>query len=136
MPLVLVLVGIALLVAAVRGTLQTPQHNGLLDLIAHDFTDPQGSFLPWLLAVGLVGAVGYVKPLRPISNAFLVLLLIVFLLAANKGGRDFFTSLTNQVLNRSAAGPTLGGSGLGSNLSLSDPSLNLGLIGAFNPIGG
>lgn len=114
MPLVLVLVGIMFLVTAVRGTLQKSDGTGLLDLLKADFTG-QGSFLPWILALSLVGAVGYIKVLRPISNAFLVLIIIVFLLAANKGGRDFFSSLASQVLKRPV---TLGGtqplpSGLG-----------------------
>lgn len=136
MPLVVVIAGLFFLIAAFRGTLQTKSGSsdpGLLNLIAGDFTDPNGSFLPWILALGLVGATGYVRPFKPVANAFLVLLLIVFLLAANKGGKDFFSSLANQILKRPASHPITGAPAINP---LTDPSLNLGLIGQFTPIGG
>lgn len=91
MPLALLAIGIVLLVTAIRGTT-----GDLAKLLQKDFTGP-GNFLLWILALGMVGAVGYVKDLRPIANAFLVLLLIVFLLAANKGGKDFVSSLVSQI---------------------------------------
>jgi hypothetical protein len=91
MPLALLAFGVLFTVAAVRGS-----HRDLMALLRDDFTGP-GNFLIWVLAIAAVGAVGYVKPLRPISNAFLVLIFIVFLLAANRGGRDFFSSLVNQI---------------------------------------
>lgn len=94
MPLALFIAGSVLLVSAIRGT-----QNDLFTLLKGDFSG-RGSFLVWILAIAAVGAVGYIRPLRPVSNAFLILLLIVFLLAANKGGKDFFSSLVNQVTNR------------------------------------
>lgn len=94
MPLALVAIGVVLLIASIRGTT-----DELFALLKADFTG-EGNFLLWILAFGAVGAVGYVKPLRPVSTAFLVLLVIVFLLAANKGGKDFFSSLLSQVKNR------------------------------------
>lgn len=100
MPLALVLAGLVLFIATIRGSLHDDHETGLFDLLKKDFTDPQGNFLMWILAIGLVGSVGYVKQLRPVANAFLVLILIVFILAANKGGRDFFSSLLSQMRNR------------------------------------
>ena len=100
MPLALIVIAIVLLISAIRGT-----QSDLAALLKKDFTG-EGNFLYWILALGSVGALGYIKPLRPISNAFLVLLLIVFVLAANKGGKDFFSSLLSQVKGQSI---TLGG---------------------------
>lgn len=84
-----------MLVSAIRGS-----QDELFALLKRDFTG-SGNFLVWILAIASVGAVGYIRPLRPVSNAFLVLLLIVFLLAANKSGKDFFSSLVRQVTQRS-----------------------------------
>lgn len=100
MPLALIIIGVVLFITAIRGTT-----DRLGVQIRKDFTGP-GNFLIWILALGSVGAVGYVKELRPISNAFLVLLLIVFILAANKGGKDFFSSLVTQITGTQT---TLGG---------------------------
>lgn len=91
MPLALLAFGALFVISAVRGT-----NKELFELLRADFTG-EGNFFLWVLAIGAVGSIGYVKELRPISNAFLALLFIVFLLAANKGGRDFFSSLVNQV---------------------------------------
>jgi len=91
MPLAFLAFGTLFLIAAIRGT-----NKELFELLKGDFTG-DGNFLIWILAISAVGSIGYIKELRPISNAFLALLLIVFLLAANKGGRDFFSSLVNQV---------------------------------------
>lgn len=93
MPLALLAAGLILLITSMRGTT-----DEFFALLRKDFTGP-GNFLVWILVLVAVGAVGYVKELRPISNAFLVLILIVFILAANKGGRDFFSSLVSQITN-------------------------------------
>ncbi len=104
MPLALIAIGLVLLIAAMRN-----KTDDLFALLKNDFSGP-GNFLYWIMAIGVVGAVGYIKPARPVANAFLVLLVIVFLLAANKGGKDFFSSLFSQVANR---GVTLGGNQTG-----------------------
>lgn len=140
MPLVLIAVGIALVVAAMRGTLKNPDgQSGLLDLLHADFVGP-GNFFAWVVAIGLAGSIGYVRPLRPLSDALMVLIIIVFLLAANKGGKDFFSSLTNQLVTGTAkatgapAGTAAGaslGTALGAGIPTSNPSLD---PFSFNPI--
>lgn len=99
MPLALIAIGLVLLIATIRG-----KQDDLFNLLKSDFTGP-GNFLYWIMAIGVVGAVGYFKPARPVANAFLVLLVVIFLLAANKGGKDFFTSLFSQVKGASNATP-------------------------------
>jgi len=130
-PLILIALGVALLVASIRGTLQSsdPQNPGFLDLLYQDFVG-SGNFFAWIVAIGLVGAVGFYKPLRPVSVAFMVLIIIVFLLAANKGGKDFFSSLGNQLLNRgSSTTPVANSAGLAAGGLFSLPSLQMPTLG-------
>lgn len=84
MPFALALVGILLLVSALRGT-----SGALFATLKSDFTG-SGNYLYWVVAIMIVGSIGYVKKLAPISDAFLALLLIV-LMIANKG---FFAQFT------------------------------------------
>jgi len=131
MPLILVAVGIALVIASIRGTLQSsdPQNPGFLDLLYQDFVGP-GNFFAWIVAIALVGAVGYYRPLRPVSVAFMILIIIVFLLAANKGGKDFFSSLSGQLLNRNQGTPAgVSGAGLAAGGLFSLPSLAMPTLG-------
>jgi hypothetical protein len=78
MPFALVIVGVILLIAGIRG-----QIGNLASLIKSDFTG-SGNYIYWVVAILAVGSVGYVKKLQPISDAFLALVLIVLMLA-NKG---------------------------------------------------
>lgn len=101
MPLALIAIAVIAFAVAIRGT-----QNELAALLKKDFTG-EGNFLYWILALVGVGSLGYIKEFRPVANAFLVLLLIVFILAANKGGKDFFSSLLSQIKGQNF---TLGGS--------------------------
>lgn len=60
-----------------------------------EFTgDPKNNFVWWVVAIGGVGALGYVPVLRPFSKAFLTLVIIVIILAQSKnGGGGFFGEL-------------------------------------------
>jgi len=86
-PILFGLFGIILIVSGVRGTVASGNPS-LTSLIKDDFTgtDP---FWRWMLAILLIGAVGYIPNLRPISRAFMGLVIVVFLLS-NKG---LFTQL-------------------------------------------
>lgn len=78
MPFVLIAVGAILFVAGVRGN-----NKQLWTLIEGDFTGDK-SFLVWIAAIAVVGGLGYIKSLRPLSIAFMTLLLIVLFLS-NRG---------------------------------------------------
>jgi len=105
--IVLIAVGLALLISAVRGTLTSSpapwspqgwQGPGLLTLFYDAFVGP-GNMFVWILALGLVGSVGYVRQLRPVSDAFLVLIIVVLIISARSAaGINFFSALTQQVL--------------------------------------
>lgn len=78
MPYVLLLFGVPMFVSGVRGT-----NADLWTLVKGDFTG-KNSFLVWVAAIAIVGGAGYIKPLRPLSIAFMTLLLIVLVLS-NRG---------------------------------------------------
>lgn len=86
----LVFLGLILVIATLRGNLRF-----LAALFASEFQG-QGSFIYWLAAVMMIGAVGYIRPLRPVSNAFLILILIVFVVK-NNGVFSRFTQAVNNI---------------------------------------
>lgn len=93
MSLGLLVIGIVFVIAAVR------DHSGeLFSLLRKDFTG-SNNFLYWLLAIGLVGAIGYIPKLKPLSTAFLVLIIVAILLS-HKG---FFADLQAAISSSSTA---------------------------------
>jgi predicted transporter len=118
MPLAFVIVGILFLVAAVRGKQYSDE---LLTTVKSDFTGP-GNFFYWGIALFVIGAVGYYKPLRSASNAFLTLVVVV-LFFSNRG---FFQSFMDQI----SATQTVGSA---SDLSPTDlANVNTDLSKVFN----
>lgn len=94
MPFALAIIGIFLLVSAVRGTTDGP--NGLFALVVGDFTGPS-SFVYWMVAILLIGALGYIPKAKPISTAMLGLIIVVLFLAKgdpSKAGGGFFEKFT------------------------------------------
>lgn len=89
MPMFLLLLGIMFLTAAVRGK---DKVDLLFSTIKDDFTGPN-NFFEWGVALFVIGAVGYYKPLKPVSTAFMTLLIVVLFLS-NKG---FFNEFMSQV---------------------------------------
>lgn len=95
MPFVLAFIGIIAVVVGVRG-----QAGAAGKLLASEFTGAQ-SFIPWLLAVMMLGLIGYWDKAKPVSDAGLVLLLIVMVLAPRngQGGGGIFAELQDAFLN-------------------------------------
>lgn len=94
MPFALLIVGAFLLIAAVRGTTDGP--SGLFALVAGDFTGSP-NFTFWVVAILLIGVIGYVQKIKPLSDAMLVLvILVLFLSKGNPGsvGGGFFNQFT------------------------------------------
>ncbi len=87
MPFAFLIVGAAFLIAGVRG-----KDDELLSLLKGDFTGSP-NFVAWLFALLVVGAIGYIETLKPISRAFLALIIVVMFLS--NGG--FFSKLTTQL---------------------------------------
>jgi hypothetical protein len=96
MPYALLLAGALLVVAAVRNT-----QADLFALLKGDFTGPK-NFVFWFSSIMAVGSLGYIPKLKPLSNALLVLVVVVLFLS-NKG---FFAQLEQQL--KSTEAPKLG----------------------------
>jgi hypothetical protein len=87
MPYLFILSGSILIIAAVRNT-----NDQLLSLLKSDFTG-KGNFIYWLLSILLIGAIGYIPDLKPVSRAFLLLVIVVLFL--KNGG--VFTQFVNAI---------------------------------------
>ena len=88
MPFALAIIGIVLLVAGVRN-----KQDDLFSLLKGDFTGPN-NFIFWMLSILAIGALGYIPKLKPLSTAFLALVIVVLFL---RKGTGFFAQAT-QVL--------------------------------------
>src|SRR5260370_36956281 len=96
MPFALIIVGVVLLIAAAKGT-----QGDLFSLLQKDFTGPN-NFVFWMAAILIIGAVGYVPKLKPLSTVFLALVvLVLFLSKGNKG--SFFEKFTSGIQSTTQA---------------------------------
>lgn len=75
MPFAFLILGSLFLIAGVRGT-----DEQLFTLIKGDFTG-KPNFIGWLIAILVIGALGYIEPIKTVSRAFLALVLIVLFLS-------------------------------------------------------
>lgn len=100
MPFALVLIGLVLIVTSAQDS-----YVQMGSQIKKDFTGT-GSFMWWLVAIMMVGAIGYVQKLKPLSIALMTLVLIVLLL---KNG-NFFAQLTS-ALQKAPVKPAVGAEG-------------------------
>jgi hypothetical protein len=81
MPFALVTIGLLMLVIGARGTYQEFGSQLYGDLFG---SGNQRGFIWWILAIVLIGLVGYAPRLKPLSHALLILVIVVILLA-NRG---------------------------------------------------
>lgn len=86
MPFVTLVIGLALVISAVRD-----KQSEMFSLIKGDFTGAN-SFAPWVISLLVIGGLGYVKAIKPITDAFLVLVILVLFIS--NGG--FFQKFTQQ----------------------------------------
>lgn len=78
MPFALVTIGLILIITGFQNT-----YAQLGSQIGKDFTGP-GNFTYWVIAIFVVGVLGYNETLKPFSRAFLALIIVVMFLS-NKG---------------------------------------------------
>lgn len=95
MPFALVIIGLILIVAGAKNT-----YKQLGAQLQSDFTG-QGNFTYWLIALGVLGAIGSVPSLKRISHLLLALTIIAMIL--KNGG--LFDKVT-QFLKNGAVAPT------------------------------
>lgn len=94
MAFILLIIGITLIASAVNNTA-----DELTFLLKADFTGP-ANFGYWVLAILVIGAIGYVDKLKPVSDTFLVLIILVLFLAKGKPGSatgGFFQKFTQAI---------------------------------------
>lgn len=94
MPFALVFVGLLLIITGFQNT-----YKQFGAQVQGDFSG-KGNFLYWLLAILIVGAIGYVKSLQGFSRAFMALILLSILLSNKSGtaqGITFFSNLVTGV---------------------------------------
>lgn len=100
MPFALLIIGAVLLVSAVRNS-----QDDLFKLVTGDFTG-QGNFVFWVVSLLIIGGIGYIPRLKPISDGFLVLVLVVlFLTRGNPSGvgGGFFSKFTQALQSTTTA---------------------------------
>ena len=87
MPIFILFVGVLLIAAGINNKLGDLKH-----LITEDFSpsDNSTSFQIWIVAIVIAGSVGYIKGLRPISNALLILIFVALFVKKDKGFFDQF----------------------------------------------
>jgi len=85
MPFAILTIGILLVITAYNNT------QPLLSAQLQKDMSGKTGFIYWIAAIIIVGAVGYIKPLEPISRAFLLLILTVVFLT-NSGVFSQFNS--------------------------------------------
>lgn len=107
MPYALILAGIVLIVTGARGT-----QGCLFSYLQNDLTG-NDNFTYWLVAVTIVGALGYIPAFQKVSIAFLTLILIS-LVVSNRSG---FSNLVNALASNASSAPGLNQLNLGSNAS-------------------
>jgi hypothetical protein len=92
MPFALLLVGILLITVAVRN-----QQTAFVQLVRSDFSGPS-NFMYWVVALVLIGSIGYIPKAKPVSNLLIALILIVLILKrgnpATGAGGGVFQKLT------------------------------------------
>jgi len=74
MPFALVIIGLVLIVTGAKDTYQQ-----LGKQVVSDFTG-ENNFTWWLVSLGAVGSLGYVKAIRPFSQAFLILIILAMVI--------------------------------------------------------
>jgi len=74
MPFALTIIGLLMIVSGSRDT-----YAAFGKELVEDFTGP-GNFTYWIVALGAIGALGYVPQLRTFSRAFMALIIVAMVL--------------------------------------------------------
>lgn len=102
MAFALIIVGFVLLASAVKNS-----QGDLYKLFSGDFTGPS-NFIYWMISILIIGAIGYIPKLKPLSTAFLgLVVLVLFLTKGNPSGigGGFFAQFTKQVASTQTPQP-------------------------------
>lgn len=78
MPFALITIGLVMIVTGINNT-----YSQFASQLSNDLFGDKG-FIPWLVAIGAVGALGYIDSLKQFSHYFMALIIIALVLS-NKG---------------------------------------------------
>jgi hypothetical protein len=95
MPFVFGFAGVLLIVAGVRD-----QTSNLFTLVKADFSG-QPNYFEWMIAIFLVGAIGYIKELSTISRMFMFLVMAGLLYKNKQVFSEFVTQESQQPVSTS-----------------------------------
>jgi len=95
MPFALVFIGLILIITGFQNT-----YSQLGSQLVRDFTG-DGNFIYWLIAIGIIGMMGYNDTLKPFSRALMGLIIVVIFLS-NKG---FFTKFNEALKEGTSSAP-------------------------------
>jgi len=113
MPYALITIGIGLFVSALNGTLKALGSQLYQDLFVSNNTGSsynvstgaisgyQPSFIVWILALLIVGLIGYIPEFKKTADAFMALIVIVMVV----GQKGFGTVIVQDIENALAKGP-------------------------------
>lgn len=103
MSFALFIVGAVLLIASIKNS-----QDNLFALVHGDFVG-QNNFLYWFLSILIIGAVGYIPKLKPLSIAFLTLVILVLVLTRGGLFDKFATAIgSTQAVVAAGAAPGSG----------------------------
>lgn len=85
---IIIAIGLMLASVGVRG-----KSDEFFALVKNDFSG-QGSFIPWIVSLGFLYAIGFIPGFRPVSRGLTVLVLVTLFL---KRGTGFFDQLNRQL---------------------------------------
>ena len=124
MPFVLLALGILFFVVAIQGT-----QGSLFTLLKSEFVGTN-SFVVWASALIIIGLLGYIKPIRPISHAMLVLIVLVMVLTNGKG---FFSQFNSAIRSPATPTPATGATPAASAGALPAPVSQSNFLGSALP---
>lgn len=107
MPFLFIVAGLVMIISAVKGT-----QTQLLALLKADVTG-KNNFIYWMLAILVIGSVGYIKELKPLAVALMVLVVIVLFLDSQGVFTQFVSAInsTQTASTTGAAASSLGAKG-------------------------
>lgn len=116
MAFALLIIGIILIVSAIRNSA-----SQLWTVLVGDFSGP-GNFIYWIIALIIIGMVGYVKKLKALSDGLLVLIILALFLSkgnTSQPGGGFFKQLMSALgTTNTKQAPSIAGSSTGSTVTV------------------
>lgn len=115
MAFALLTVGVLMVASAVNN-----KQGVLVCLVQNDFTGPK-SFVYWVIALLIIGAAGNIEKVKPLSDAFLFLIIVALFLAKgdpNKVGGGFFEKFMQAIGSTAAGGAGAAGNPNQTNIRL------------------